>query len=115
MTSIDNWHAFTAIRGVQAGREYHVAMCPLKVIPKIFLFDELELSPELRAQRTLNRARLPVMATYLVENTGSYIFSSITASIDGETRFEPFSEGGPASNAGRLLVPMTARFLINDG
>lgn len=115
MANPDNWHAFTAVRGVQAGREYYVAMCPLKVIPKIFLFDDLELSPELRAQRTLNKARIPDIAGYLIDNPNSYIFSSITASIDGETQFEPFSEGGPASNAGRLLVPMTARFLINDG
>lgn len=115
MVQSDNFHSFTAIRGVQAGREYYSAMCPLKVIPKIFLFDEIELSPELRAQRTLNKARVPEIAGYLTENPRSYIFSSITASIDGETRFEPFSEGGPASNAGRLFVPMTARFLINDG
>jgi len=115
MGSLDNWHAFTAIRGIQAGREYYVAMCPLKVIPKIFLFDEVELAPELRAQRTLNRARIPEIAAYLVENPRSYIFSSITACIDGDTRFEPFAEAGSGSNAGRLLIPMTARFLINDG
>ena len=113
--SFDNWHSFTAIRGVQAGREYYVAMCPLKVIPRIFLFDEIELNPELRAQRTLNRARIPEMARYLAENPRAYIFSSITASVDGDTRFESFNENGPASNAGRLLIPMTARFLLNDG
>jgi DNA sulfur modification protein DndB len=111
----DNWHSFTALRGVQAGREYYVAMCPVKVIPKIFLFDEVELAPELRAQRTLNRARIPEIARYLTENPSSYSFSSITASIDADTMFEPFDEAGPASNAGRLLIPMTARFLINDG
>lgn len=112
---VDNWHAFTAIRGIQAGREYYVAMCPLKVIPKIFLFDEVELAPELRAQRTLNRARIPEIAKYLTDNRNSYILSSITASIDGDTRFEPFDEAGPACNAGRLMIPMTARFLLNDG
>ncbi len=111
----DNLLSFSAIRGLQAGREYYVAMCPLKVIPKIFLFDELELSAELRAQRTLNRARVPEIASYLVKNMRSYIFSSITASIDGDVRFQPFAEAGSASSAGRLIVPMTARFLINDG
>lgn len=115
MTHADNSHAFTAIRGVQAGREYYVAMCPLKVIPKIFLFDEAELAPELRAQRILNKSRIPELTSYLIENSRSYSFSSITASIDGDVKFEPFTEGGPASRAGRLLVPMTARFLINDG
>ncbi len=115
MSNVDNWHAFTAIRGVQAGREYYVAMCPLKVIPKLFLFDEIELTPELRAQRTLNRTRIPEIAAYLIENPRSYIFSSITASIDGETKFEPLAEAGPGSNVGRLHIPMTARFLVNDG
>jgi DNA sulfur modification protein DndB len=90
-------------------------MCPLKVIPKIFLFDEVELAPELRSQRTLNRARIPEIAKYLANNPNSYIFSSITASIDGDTRFEPFAEAGSSSNAGRLLIPMNARFLLNDG
>ncbi len=44
-------YIFPAIRGIQAGREYYVSMCPLRVIPRIFLFDEDELKPELRAQR----------------------------------------------------------------
>jgi hypothetical protein len=62
-------HAFPAIRGTQAGRAFYIAMCPLKIIPKIFVFDEAEVPPELRAQRTLNRARIPEIATYLIENS----------------------------------------------
>ena len=55
-------YQFTALRGIQAGREFYVVMCPLKLIPKIFLFDEEEIPPELRAQRVLNRARVPEIA-----------------------------------------------------
>ena len=40
-------YVFPAIRGVQAGREYYVSMCPLRLLPKLFLFDEEELVPEL--------------------------------------------------------------------
>ena len=29
-------YGFDAIRGVQAGREFYVAMCPMKIIPKLF-------------------------------------------------------------------------------
>jgi DNA sulfur modification protein DndB len=64
-------------------------MCPLKLIPTIFLFDEDEIPPELRAQRAINRARVPEIARYLVENPQEYVFSSITACVDGEVRFEP--------------------------
>jgi DNA sulfur modification protein DndB len=77
----DNVLTFTAIRGIQAGREYYAAMCPLKVIPRIFLLDEEELTGELRAQRTLNRTRIPEIARYIVENPRDYIFSSITGGL----------------------------------
>ena len=42
---------FDAMRGVQAGREFYVAMCPMKIIPKLFVFSEVDLPPEVRAQR----------------------------------------------------------------
>jgi DNA sulfur modification protein DndB len=108
-------YQFTALRGIQAGYEYYVVMCPLKLIPKIFLFDEEEIPAELRAQRTLNRARIPEIARYLLDNPKEYVFSSITASIDGTVQFEPIAEHGSQRNVGTLTVPMTARFLINDG
>jgi DNA sulfur modification protein DndB len=108
-------YLFSAIRGLQAGREYYVAMCPLKLIPKIFLFDEDEIPPELRAQRTLNRSRVPEIARYIIDNPKEYVFSSITASIDGTVRFEAIEENGSHSSLGRLVIPMTCRFIINDG
>lgn len=108
-------YQFTALRGMQAGREYYLVMCPLKLIPKIFLFDEDELPPELRAQRVLNRARIPEIARYVLDNPKEYVFSSMTASIDGEVQFEPMEAHGHRRNVGTLTVPMTARFLINDG
>ena len=66
-------------------------MCPLRLIPRIFLFDEEELRPELRAQRVLNRARIPEIARYILRNPRSYTFSALTASIDGDVRFEPWA------------------------
>src|SRR3954471_12445480 len=77
-------YVFPAIRGVQARREYFVSMCPLRLIPRIFLFNEEELVPELRAQRILNKGRVPEIARYIIDNRGDYTFSAITASIDGE-------------------------------
>src|ERR1700732_4058671 len=106
-------YTFSALKGVQAGSEYFVAMCPLKLIPKIFLFDEDELPAELRAQRAINRSRVPEIARYLVENPNEYVFSSITASMDAEVRFEPL--GNKDSLLGKLTIPMSAKFIINDG
>lgn len=106
-------YVFPAIRGIQAGREYYVSMCPLKLIPKIFLFNEEELTAELRSQRTLNKARVPEMARYLVDQHDSYVFSAITASVDADFVFEPTSESD--KDLGVLRIPMDGQFIINDG
>jgi len=108
-------YTFPSISGVQAGREYYVSMCPLKLITKIFLFDEDELGPELRAQRTLNRSRVPEIARYILGNRTDYIFSAITASIDGATSFDATGQIGIGERLGLLRVDMNAQFIINDG
>lgn len=108
-------YVFPAIRGVQAKREYYVSMCPMRLIPRIFLFNEEELVPELRAQRVLNKGRVPEISRYMVGNRDSYTFSAITASIDSEIHFDPLGAGGEARRVGLLHIPMSARFVINDG
>ena len=108
-------YIFPAIRGIQAGREYYVSMCPLRLIPKIFLFDEEELVPELRAQRILNKSRVPEIARYMLSNREGYVFSAITASVDGALRFDAAGDKEESSRIGSLHVDMHARFIINDG
>jgi DNA sulfur modification protein DndB len=108
-------YVFPAIRGIQAKREYYISMCPVRLIPKLFLFDEEEITPELRAQRTLNKARIPEIARYIVRNRNNYIFSALTASIDSDVHFEPIGSGTEGSRIGLLKVPMSAKFIINDG
>ena len=108
-------YVFPAIRGIQAGREYYVSMCPMRLLPKIFLFDEAELVPELRAQRLLNKSRLPELTRYITSNPDSYVFSAITVSVDAQARFDSIAEDGDASRVGMLHIPMSARFILNDG
>ncbi len=108
-------YQFSALRGRQAGREYFVAMVPLKLIPKLLLFDDDELKPELRAQRKLNRSRVPEIAKYVLENPREYVFSALTASIDGEVSFAATTNESQDRNIGVLRVPMNARFVVNDG
>jgi DNA sulfur modification protein DndB len=61
--------SFPVIRGLQARREYYVAMWSLRMMRQISIFNEDELPPELRAQRILNKARIPEIA-------GSRVFPS---------------------------------------
>ncbi|MGA3110456.1 MAG: DNA sulfur modification protein DndB [Candidatus Bathyarchaeia archaeon] len=110
-----NNYTFMALRGIQAGREYYTVMCQLSVIPRLFMFDEKQLPPTQRAQRQLNRSRIPAISRYILDDPKNYVFSSITASIDGRVEFVPFSKNGAASKVGHLIIPQSAKFLINDG
>ena len=108
-------YSFPAIRGTLANQEYYVVMCPLKLLSKIFTFDEAPLPPEFRAQRTLNKARIPEIKHYILNNRSSFAFSAITASVDATVEFIPIGENPMDSLVGTLVVPMSARFIINDG
>lgn len=108
-----------AIRGRMGGREYFTITMRVKTVPRFFEFQNYQaLDPEQRAQRVINKQRVPAIRDYLLENPDSYVFSSITASfqlpdgIDPETLFEPFE---PGADIGILNLPMEADLLINDG
>lgn len=109
--------SFPAIRGRQSGREYYAAMCPLHVAVDIIkLHEEDESIPaELRAQRTLNKGRVPAIAQYIIDNPDSYAFSSLTLSIDSAVKFEPMGKDGIQTKVGVLKVPYGVTYLINDG
>ena len=115
VSKVGETYGFDAIRGIQAGREFYVAMCPLKIIPKLFVFTEFDLPPELRAQRTLRATRIPAIKNYILNNPKDYIFSSLTASVDGTMKFESTPSLGKDGKLGRLYVSMESRLLINDG
>ena len=108
-------HIFPAVRGVQAGHPCYIAMCPMRLVTKLFTFDEETVPPELRAQRTLNKGRIPEISSYLIQNPDNYTLSSLTASIDSMVDFEPMSDTGHGQNLGVLSIPMEASILINDG
>lgn len=110
-----NSYEFTAIRGVQAGAAYYVVMCALKLVPRLFRLDDEAIPAGLRAQRVLNRSRVPSIARYITENPSEYILSSLCASVDGEVEFEPAATEGPLRSVGRLRVSMDATILVNDG
>ena len=93
---MDFAYRFPVVRGVQAGREYYIAMVPLKMIPRLFPADDEYVPPEFRAQRKLNESRIPVISKYILNNRENYVFSALAASIDGHFEFIPseFSDVG---------------------
>ena len=106
-------YRFPAIRGHQAKKEFFSIICPLEVLSKLFTFYNNEIPEEYRAQRILNEKRIPEISNYILNNIDNYVFSSITASIDGQYNFIPTNDTD--ENIGILEVSMTSNLLINDG
>jgi len=107
--------SFPAIRGTQAGGEYYIAMCPLKRLKRIFTFDESALPVEERAQRILNVDRIPEIANYILSTRDNYVFSAITACIDGNSQFLPIGNNNHEEKIGTLLIDEEAEVYITDG
>ena len=104
-------YRFPAVRGIQAGREYYISMVPLRILPKLFPSEDEIVLPEYRAQRRINEIRIPEIKNYILDNRDTYVFSALSASIDGDFRFVPFN----SDDVGILEVDMESIFLINDG
>lgn len=104
-------YKFPVVKGLQAGREYYIAMVPLRMIGKLFPREDEYVLPEYRAQRRISEARIPVIKKYILNNRDSYVFSALAASIDGKFIFNEIDKSG----LGMLEVSMDAKFLINDG
>lgn len=108
---MDFVYRFPVVKGIQAKRDYYIAMVPLKMIPKLFPNEDEYVPPEYRAQRKLNATRIPTISKYILNNRESYVFSALAASIDGYFKFTP----SEYPNVGVLEVSMDAKLLINDG
>lgn len=105
------YYEFPAVRGLQAKNEYYISMVPLKLLSKLFPSDDDIVTPENRAQRRINEARIPEIKQYILDNRDTYVFSALSASIDGDFQFVSNSN----NDVGILRVDMDAVFLINDG
>jgi DNA sulfur modification protein DndB len=107
------YYSFLAIRGHQGQYEYYVTQCPLRLVPRLFLFDEPEVPSALRQIHSLNLNRVEELVHYLNTQPTDYVLAPLIASIDCETKFESLSKELP--DVGQLQVPLSAKLVIHDG
>jgi len=104
---------FPAMRGRMGGRDYYATMIKLSLVPRLFKFREwAELPPEQRAQRVLQKNRIPEITQYILDNEDGYLFSALTASFDCYPNFSPVKG---REDIGTLEIPFDADLVINDG
>ncbi len=116
LSHVDGIMTFYATRGMQAGREFYVAMCDFATVVRHFAFDKSSgIPPEMRAQRKIRESRINKISTYILENPTNYVFSAITVSVDKPMKFEPIPSDSSESQVGRITIPSNATMLVNDG
>lgn len=103
---------FPAIKGVQAKKQYYVAMISLYELAAMNTSTDEAVAPEERTQRVLSKKRIPQIASYIIENPDSYVFSALTMSIMGNVEFIPSSS---SHDTGVLKIPIDTKFIVNDG
>lgn len=106
---------FYGIRGTQANTEYYVCMVPLSLLSKLFVFSDAELPPSIRSQRILNKSRIPEIKRYILQNRDSYVFSALTASVDGDVVFNPIDTTDQHRALGEIEINVNNKIIINDG
>lgn len=105
--------SFAAIEGRQGTHRYYLIQCPLRLIPRLFLFDEGEVPSQLRRSRSLSSAKVADIAQYLASQPESYVLAPLVASVDEEVTFEPLD--ADHAQIGRIHIPLVARLVIHDG
>jgi DNA sulfur modification protein DndB len=105
---------FPVIKGIMGGRQYYSLLVPLSEIPHLFRFNDWTgCTAEVQAQRVLNKARVPDISKYMLDNEDGYLFSSITASYSCPVKFVPSADNG---DVGTLEMELeNLEFIINDG
>ena len=106
-----------AVRGIQGGHAIYTAMCPIRLLPKLFPVAVGESTSDARQLfRRPNAARVREIATEIVEHCDDFHIATVTVSVEHEVRFVA------AENArtklpivGELFIPLAARLTILDG
>ena len=115
LPSISPSRTIAAMRGVQAGREFYMAMCHMSFIAKHLPYPQNNVPADKVIQRHINKARIPKIAEYLIKYYDDYVLPPIIASIDGDIEWEPLSADSENMQVGLLKIPDSADLIINDG
>jgi DNA sulfur modification protein DndB len=104
-----------AIRGVQAGRPFFIAMCPIKLIPRLIPLDTDGDPKEDPLSRQPDRNRSQEISRYLSANPDTYVLPAISCVVDAEVDFKTAGGKEDPAGMGMLKIPLRTRILLLDG
>ncbi len=106
-----------AVRGTQAGHAFYTAMCPIRLLPRLFPVGvDQTTSGAQQSFRKVNRARVREIAKNIVAHHDDFHLAAVTISVEQQVRFVAAGTARPKQVAvGDLIIPLEARLTIVDG
>ena len=106
-----------AVRGTQAGHAFYTAMCPIRLLPRLFPVGvDQTTSDSHQSFRKVNLARVREIAKDIVAHHDDFHLASVTVSVEQQVRFVAAGNARPKQVAvGELFIPLEARLTIVDG
>lgn len=106
-----------AVRGVQGGHVFYTAMCPIRLLPRLFPVGVEDSSRgAFHTFRKADPTRVREIAQEVLDHRAAYHIAAATISIEHEVRFVANdTRRSKAPVAGELFIPLAARLTIIDG
>ncbi len=106
-----------AVRGFQGEHAVYAAMCPIRLLPKLFPVGvDNSTTVESHSFRRANMKRVHEIANYLLENRDDFHMATVTVSIEHKVRFVAAENAhSKTPTIGQLFIPLEARLTILDG
>lgn len=106
-----------AIRGTQGGHAFYTAMCPIRLLPRLFPISLKQTTTDAhQSLRRVNVARVREIARDVVAHRDDFHLAAVTVSIEQHVRFVAAGTARPKQvTVGDLTIPLEARLTIVDG
>lgn len=106
-----------AVRAFQGGNIFYTAMCPIRLLPKLFpIGTDQSISDAHQSFRQANMTRVREIAKEIVAHRDSFHLSAITITVEHQVRFDVArTSRDKKPSAGELYIPLDARMTIIDG
>jgi len=106
-------YKFTAIEGVQGDHNYYVISCPLQLIPRLFVFDELTPTSTGFRYKTLSPSHVSKISNYVLSNPTNFILAPIIVVTNSD--FSATEIGSGFRGFVTLHLPITAQMRVIEG
>lgn len=107
----------SAVRGMQGGHAFYTAMCPIRLLGRLFPIGvDPTTSESLQSFRKVNAKRVREIANNIVTHHAGYHLAAVTISVEHKVRFVTGAHSRVKPPAGgELFIPLEARIVIVDG